>query len=56
MLNDLLRSIQSKLDLSKFVKIIKKTGYIELVTPFMKQVQNANNKDLNEALNQVFLD
>lgn len=50
-LNDLLRSIQSKIDFSKFVKIMKKTGYIELTTPFLKQIQNVNNKEVNEALN-----
>lgn len=35
---------------------MKKSGYIELTTPFMKQVQNQNNKDINETLNNIYLD
>jgi clathrin heavy chain len=27
-----------------------------LTTPFLKQVQNANNKEVNEALNDIFLE
>ncbi|CAK75677.1 unnamed protein product (macronuclear) [Paramecium tetraurelia] len=55
-INDLLRSIQSKIDLSKFVKLMKNTGYLALTLPFLQQIQNANNKDVNDALNQLYLD
>lgn len=35
---------------------MSKTGYIGLITPFLKQVQNANNKEVNECLNEIFLE
>lgn len=35
--------------------LLKKTGYIELVLPFLKQVQVNNNQQVNETLNEVFL-
>lgn len=38
MINDLLRSIQSKIDLSKFVKLMKNTGYLGLTLPFLQQI------------------
>lgn len=44
MLNDLLKNIHTKLDLSQTVLLLKKTGYIELVLPFLKQVQLNNNQ------------
>lgn len=55
MLNDLLKNIHTKLDLSQTVLLMKKTGYIELVLPFLKQVQMNNNQQVNETLNDVFL-
>ena len=33
-----------------------KTGYVALATPFLKSVQNANNKEVNECLNEIFLE
>jgi len=35
---------------------MKKTGHLALITPFLKSVQNVNNKELNEALNEIHLD
>lgn len=35
---------------------MKKTGYIALISPFLKSVQNANNKEVNECLNDIYLD
>jgi clathrin heavy chain len=35
---------------------MRKTGYLPLVTPFLKSVQNVNNKDVNEALNEIYLE
>lgn len=35
---------------------MKKTGFLALIQPFMKSVQNVNNKELNEALNDLYLE
>lgn len=45
-----------KIDLSKFVSVMKKTGFIALCTPFLKSVQSANNKECNEALNDIYME
>ena len=36
LLNDFLKNIHNKLDLTQTVVLLKKTGYIELVLPFLK--------------------
>lgn len=56
MLNDLLKLLQSKIDLQKTVQVIKKTGHIALIQPFLQSVQNQNNSAVNEALNEVYLE
>lgn len=35
---------------------MRKTGYLPLITPFLRSVQNVNNKELNEALNEIHLE
>ena len=35
---------------------MKRSGYIALIQPFLKSVQNINNKELNEALNELYLE
>jgi len=56
LLNDLLKLIGLKLDLSKCVSIMKRTGHIALITPFLKSVQNQNISAVNEALNEIYLE
>jgi len=38
-LNDLLNLIVAKIDLAKCVNVLKKTGYISLIEPFLKSAQ-----------------
>jgi clathrin heavy chain len=40
LLNDLLKLLAMKIDLTKCVQVMKRTGYIALITPFLKSVQN----------------
>lgn len=40
LLNELLKSIAMKLDLNKCVQVMKRTGHIALIAPFLKNVQN----------------
>jgi clathrin heavy chain len=39
LLNDLLNMIAAKIDLAKCVSVMKKTGYVSLIEPFLKSVQ-----------------
>lgn len=70
LLNDLLSVLAPRLDLSRTVAIFTpgtlylsfsyKSGFLDditlsLVAPFLRQVQNLNNKSLNECLNQLFI-
>merc|ERR1711937_873029 len=56
LLNDLLNMIQGKLDLAKTVQVMRKTGYIALIEPFLKSVQSNNVAAVNEALNEIYLE
>jgi clathrin heavy chain len=35
---------------------LRKTGYIDLTVPWLKQVQTNNNLSVNEALNEIYLE
>jgi len=56
LLNDLLKLLAQKIDLAKCVQVMKKTGYIALIEPFLKSVQFQNVATVNEALNEVYLE
>ena len=56
LLNDMLKVIGSKVDLSTTVNQLKKNSAIALAAPFLKSVQSANNYDVNEALNEIFIE
>jgi clathrin heavy chain len=56
LLNDLLKLLAMKIDLTKCVQVMKRTGYIALITPFLKSVQNQNISAVNEALNEIYLE
>jgi len=40
LLNDLLKLLAQKIDLTRTVSTMKKTGHIALITPFLESVQN----------------
>lgn len=56
LLNEMLKVIAPKLDLSTAVFELKKIDALALTTPFLKSVQSANNYDVNEALNELYVD
>ena len=53
---ELLRHITSKVDLSKVVNQIRKSGYLPIIVDWLKGVQNKNNQAVNDALNQLYLE
>lgn len=55
LINDMLKVVSGKLDLSNTILEIRKTDYLPLFLPFLKSVQSANNYDVNEALNEILL-
>lgn len=59
LLNDLLNNLAAKidkLDLTKTVSVIKRTGYLSLIQPFLKAIQSKNNQTVNEALNDLYFE
>jgi len=40
LLNDILKLLATKIDLTKAVSVMKRTGHIALITPFLKSVQS----------------
>ena len=55
-INGLLKALGSKLDLTRTIQVMRKTGYLALITPFMKSVQSQDNQAVNEALNAIYLE
>lgn len=55
-LNDMLKVISNKLDLSTCVYELKNLNCLPMALPFLKSVQSNNNFDVNEALNSIFVD
>lgn len=54
-LNELLKALVQKIDLVKSTSVIRKLGIVQLVEPFLKVVQQTNTKEVNEALNELYL-
>lgn len=56
LLNDLLRLLAMKIDATKCVLVMKRTGYIALIAPFLKSIQSQNISAVNEAINEIYLE
>ncbi|KAK0417358.1 hypothetical protein QR680_012963 [Steinernema hermaphroditum] len=56
LLNDLLVVLSPRLDHSRTVAFFTRANQLPLVKPYLRQVQNLNNKSVNESLNQLFID
>ena len=56
LLNDMLKVIANKLDLSTAVHELRNCGALYIAVPFLKSVQPANNFDVNEALNEIYVE
>jgi len=56
MLNDLLISLASRLDHTRTVALFGKLKQLPLVKPYLRHVQNLNNKAINESLNQLLIE
>lgn len=56
LLNDLLMVLTPRLDHTRAVGYFKKAGHLHLVKPYLRSVQQNNNKSINEALNQVLIE
>ncbi|XP_026177176.1 clathrin heavy chain 1 isoform X2 [Mastacembelus armatus] len=53
LLNDLLTILSPRLDHSRAVAFFSKVNQLKLVKPYLRSVQNHNNKAVNEALNNL---
>lgn len=55
-INQLLKTLANKIDLVKCTSLVRKLGIVQLCEPFLKIVQQTNTKEINEALNELYLD
>ncbi|KAG5837570.1 hypothetical protein ANANG_G00240740 [Anguilla anguilla] len=55
LLNDLLVVLSPRLDHTRAVNFFTKVKQLALVKPYLRSVQNHNNKSVNEALNNLFI-
>ncbi|KAG9348508.1 hypothetical protein JZ751_002244 [Albula glossodonta] len=55
LLNDLLIVLSPRLDHTRAVNFFTKVKQLALVKPYLRSVQNHNNKSVNEALNNLFI-
>ncbi|EDV20188.1 uncharacterized protein TRIADDRAFT_51044 [Trichoplax adhaerens] len=56
LLNDLLVVLTPRLDHTRAVSYFTKVKHLHLVKPYLRSVQNNNNKTVNEALNSVLIE
>lgn len=56
LINDLLLVLAPRLDHTRTVSFFVRVNHIPLVKPYLRSVQNLNNKAVNEALNSLLID
>jgi len=56
LLNEMLKMVGNKLDLSQAVLELRRKDFLHIALPFLKSVQSNNNYDLNEALNEIYVE
>ena len=56
LLNDLLVVLSPRLDHTRSVNFFVKCNHLPLVKPYLRSVQNNNNKSINEALNNLLIE
>jgi len=56
LLNDLLMDLTPQLDAARVVNKIKKAGYLPLIEKYMIQVQGGDIVDVNEKINQLYIE
>jgi clathrin heavy chain len=56
LLNEMLKFVGNKLDLSQAVLELRRKEFLQVALPFLKSVQATNNYDVNEALNEIYVD
>ena len=56
LLNDLLLVLTPRMDHTRAVNFFQKVKQLPLVKPYLRSVQNHNNKAINEALNVLLID
>lgn len=56
LLNDLLVVLAPRMDHTRAVSFFSRTKHLPLVKPYLRSVQNLNNKAINEALNDLLIE
>jgi len=55
-LNQLLAALAPKIDHIRVVQVIRKANNLPMIKPYLKSVQNLNISQVNEALNELFVE
>ena len=55
LLNDLLLVLAPRMDHTRSVNFFTKVNHLQLVKPYLRSVQNLNNKAVNESLNGLLI-
>eukprot|EP00698_Gefionella_okellyi_P003029 TRINITY_DN12851_c0_g1_i1.p1 TRINITY_DN12851_c0_g1~~TRINITY_DN12851_c0_g1_i1.p1 ORF type:complete len:1713 (+),score=451.79 TRINITY_DN12851_c0_g1_i1:76-5214(+) len=55
-LNQLLGALAPKIDHIRVVQVIRKANNLPMIKPYLKSVQNLNISQVNEALNELFIE
>ena len=56
LLNEMLKFVGNKLDLTQTVTELRRRDFLHIALPFLKSVQSNNNYDINEALNEIYVE
>merc|ERR1712113_652334 len=56
LINSLLATITPKVDHARVVQLVRKSGNLPLILPYLKQVQQHNVAPVNEAINELYVE
>ncbi|ORX62733.1 clathrin heavy chain [Hesseltinella vesiculosa] len=54
--NDLLAALQSRVNHTRVVQFFEKSDNVPLIKPYLLSIQEVNNKAVNQALNELFIE
>jgi len=55
-LNSLLNTVAQKVDHARVVQLVRKSGHLALILPYLKAVQQHNIAAVNEAINELYVE
>lgn len=56
LITDLLQALTSRIDVSRVVRLFKKSDNIPMIKPFLLNVQSQNKREVNDAINDLLIE